>query len=212
MGLARILPRMTTRRWILASLAALLVLGGWVGWYVDSRWPWYHFATVVPGGLYRAGQPAPEDVALARERYGIKTLVNLRAERTPQLEAAREACRQQGVTFVDIPLREGQPPTQAQAEQLLALYDDPARRPLLFHCQYGSIRSAAVEALYRVEALGESAEQALDRVRTFGHDLERKYPQIPAWVRAYVPRRARGPAQPVPAAAPVPGTEPAATR
>jgi protein-tyrosine phosphatase len=95
--------------------------------------------------------------------------------------------------FVDLPIPEGQPPTQEQVDQLLALYADPAGRPLLFHCQYGSIRSAAVEALFRVETLGESAEQALERARSFGHDLERKYPAIPAWLRAYVPRRARAP-------------------
>jgi len=187
---------LTTRRgrWFLGALALLLLIGGGVGaWYVDTRWPWYHFRTIVPGQLYRAGQPSPQDVATAAERYGIKTLVNLRAERAPELEPERLAADQAGVLWVDLPIPEGRPPTEEQSAQLLALYDDPARRPLLFHCQYGSIRSAAVEALFRVEALGESAEQALEGARTFGHDLERKHPSIPAWLRAYVPRRARAP-------------------
>lgn len=187
----QLLPRTRRGRWT-ALLAVVLVLGGsWAWWYFDSRWPWYHFRTIIPGALYRAGQPDADDVATAAEDYGVKTLVNLRAERGPWLEIERVAAERLGLTWVDIPLPEGQPPAAEQIEQLLRLYDDPARRPILFHCEYGSVRSAAVEALYRVEVLGESAEQALARTRTFSQDLERKYPGIPAFVRAYVPRRAR---------------------
>ena len=187
------LPKTRRARWLLGGLVLLLIGGGVGAWYFDSRWPWYHFRTIVPGELYRSGQPTPDNVATAAERYGIKTLVNLRAERASELEPERLAAERAGMRWVDLPIPEGQPPTAEQAEQLLALYADPARKPLLFHCQYGSIRSAAVEALFRVETLGESAEQALERSRTFGHDLEAKYPAIPAWLRAYVPRRARAP-------------------
>lgn len=172
-------------------LAVVVIAGGVGAWYVDTRWPWYHFRTVIAGELYRAGQPSPANVVTAVERYGVKTIVNLRGERAPELEPERIATEQAGARWVDLPIPEGQPPTAEQAAELLALYDDPARRPLLFHCQYGSIRSAAIEALFRVEVLGESADEALARARTYGHDLEQKYPRIPEWLRAYVPRRAR---------------------
>ena len=76
---------------------------------------------------------------------------------------------------------------------LLSLYDDPARRPLLYHCQYGSIRSAAVEALFRMEALGETNAEALENSRTYGSDLTKKYPAIAEFIRTYVPRRLRRP-------------------
>jgi len=185
------LPKTRKGRWILVAITLLVAAGGVGAWYLDSRWPWYHFHTIVDGELYRAGQPSPEDVATAKRRYGVKTLVNLRAERAPELEPERIAAQRSGIQWVDLPIPEGQPPNAEQVAQLLALYDDPARRPILFHCQYGSIRSAAVEALYRIEVLGESSEEALDRTRTFGHDLEGKYPAIPAFLRSYVPRRAR---------------------
>lgn len=184
-------PR-TRRGWIVSSGLLLLVLGGGFGaWWYDRHYPWYHFRTIVPDALYRAGQPDAEDVRTAARRYGVRTIVNLRAEDGPWREEERRAAAEAGVRFVEVRLPEGAPPTPEQAEELLRLFDDPSARPLLFHCQYGSIRSAAVEALFRMEVLGEGNEEALERTRTYGHDLARKYPRIPAFVRDYVPRRDR---------------------
>jgi protein tyrosine phosphatase (PTP) superfamily phosphohydrolase (DUF442 family) len=185
------LPRTRRGRWTTLALVLVVLGGAWAWWYFDSRWPWYHFRTIIPGALYRAGQPDADDVATAAERYGVKTIVNLRAERGPFLETERAAAERLGLRWVDVPVPMGKPPSLEQVEQLLGIYDDPARRPLLFHCEYGSVRSAAVEALFRVEALGETAEQALERTRTFSQNLEKKYPEIPAFVRSYVPRRER---------------------
>jgi protein tyrosine/serine phosphatase len=183
------LPR-TRRGWILAGVVGAVValaVGGAI-WF-DRYYPWRHFRTVVPGAVYRAGQPTAENVRLAVDRYGIKTLVNLRAERGPWLEEERTAAEQAGIRFVDLPIPEGQPPTPEQVGTLLALHDDPARRPLLYHCQYGSIRSAGVEALFRMEVLGESNAQALENARTYGSDLAKRYPAIAEFIRTYVPRR-----------------------
>ena len=190
------LPRTRRGRLLLGVLTLVLLGGGFGAWWYDRHYPWYHFHTIVPGALFRAGQPDAGDVAKAAASYGVKTIVSLRAEQGPWTEEERRAAEAAGVRFVEVPLKEGTPPSLEQAEALLRLYDDPAARPLLFHCQYGSIRSAAVEALFRMELLGEDAEQALDGTRTYGHDLETKYPQIPQFIRAYVPRRARGGAPP----------------
>jgi protein tyrosine phosphatase (PTP) superfamily phosphohydrolase (DUF442 family) len=184
------LPR-TRRGWILGGVVvAVVALAAGGAIWVDRYYPWRHFRTVAPDAVYRAGQPTPKDVDLAVRRYGVKTLVNLRAERGPWLAEERRAAEQAGIRFVDLPIPEGQPPTPEQVTTLLGIYDDPARRPLLYHCQYGSIRSAAVEALFRMEVLGESNQEALDRSRTYGADLAKKYPAIVEFIRSYVPRRA----------------------
>lgn len=189
------LPRLLTRRGsLLLGLALLLVAGGVAGavWY-DRHHPWYHFRTVVPGVIYRAGQPDADDVATAVKDYGVKTIVSLREEQGPWHEVERAAARKAGIVFVNIPLPVGTPPTPDQVAQLLALYDDPARRPLLFHCEFGTVRSAAVEALFRMEVLHESNADAWEHTTTFGKDLQAKYPAIPAFVREYKPRASKKP-------------------
>jgi len=132
--------------------------------------------------------------------YGVKTIVSLRSavEQATGNWYAEEvrATAEAGATHVDVPLAWSTPPSLAQAEQLLAIFEDPARQPILFHCQYGTVRSAAVEGLYRMEALGESNDQALARVETWGHGLATAYPLIYSFIRDYVPRRARPPKNP----------------
>ena len=94
---------------------------------------------------------------------------------------------------MDVPLEVGTPPSHEQVRQLLAVFDDPASLPVLFHCTHGVTRSAGVEALYRREYLGESAQEALDHVSRQKPDLVAKYPRIAEFVRSYEPRT-RGPA------------------
>lgn len=186
-------PRPGSRRgWVLLGLVVALVAGG-VGagiWY-DRYYPWYHFRTVVPGAVYRAGQPDAGNIEKAVRSYGVKTVVNLREERGPWYEEEKAAAAKAGIVLVDVPLKVGTPPSPEQVAQLLAVYDDPARRPLLFHCEYGTVRSAAVEALFRMEVLRESNAEAWAHTTTFGKDLEAKYPQIPQFVRSYTPRAAK---------------------
>ena len=182
-------PRPRTRRaWLLIGLAALLLAGAAGAWWYDRHYPWYHFRTVVPDAVYRAGQPGPDDVATAARCYGVKTIINLREDRGPWYEAEKAAAAKAGIELVDVPLAEGTPPSPEQVATLLALYDDPARRPILFHCEYGTVRSAAVEALYRMEVLNESNEEAWDEADAFGKDLETKYPKLVEFVRTYRPR------------------------
>ncbi|HEX5050388.1 MAG TPA: hypothetical protein VFZ65_01320, partial [Planctomycetota bacterium] len=101
------------------------------------------------------------------------------------------ATAEQGATHVDVPLACSTPPSPAQIEQLLAIFDDPARLPVLVHCEFGSVRSAAVEGLFRMEEMGETNAEARARVETWGHDFAKKDPLIDAFLREYVPRRAR---------------------
>jgi protein tyrosine phosphatase (PTP) superfamily phosphohydrolase (DUF442 family) len=187
------------RRFLALGVAALILAGGVGGafWY-DRSWPWHHFRTVVAGRLYRAGQPSADNVRTAVADYGVRTIVNLRsvAERdgadwhAVEVRATHEA----GAVHVDVPISPSAPPSPAQVDQLLQIFGDPARAPVLVHCEAGSVRSAAVEGLYRIEVMGETNAEALARVERWGHDLAAKEPAIHAFLRDYVPKRARAPA------------------
>jgi uncharacterized protein (TIGR01244 family) len=175
-------------------LAAVLAAGGGAAFWYDRHWPWRHFRTVVAGRLYRAGQPTAADVRTAVNQYGVKTIINLRLEAERQngdwyAEEVR-ATAEAGAVHIDVPLACSTPPSPAQVERLLAIFEDPARQPVLIHCEFGSVRSAAVEGLYRIEEMGESNAQALARVERWGHDLARDDPLVYAFIRDYVPRRA----------------------
>lgn len=186
--------RLDARRgaWVLLAIFALAVCGG-AYWY-DRNWPWHHFRTVVAGQFYRAGQPTAADVQTAVRDYGVRTIVNLRHDdewQAPWYAEEVRATAEAGAVHVDVPLACSRPPSPMQVEQLLAIFADPARLPVLIHCEFGSVRSAAVEGLYRIEVLGESNAQALARVERWGHDLAKNEPLVHAFLRDYVPRRAR---------------------
>lgn len=192
------MPFLWPKARVLLILVALLAASGGAAFWYDRSWPWHHFRTVVAGRFYRAGQPSAADVRTAVRDYGVKTIVNLRLEAEQQngdwySEEVR-ATAEAGAVHVDVPLACSTPPSPGQVEQLLTIFEDPARQPVLIHCQFGSVRSAAVEGLYRIEMMGESNDQALARVEAWGHNFAKNDPLVHAFIRDYVPRRARSPA------------------
>ncbi|MDJ0521326.1 MAG: tyrosine-protein phosphatase [Planctomycetota bacterium] len=180
------------------ALGTAAVLGGiaYFAYWVDQSWPWQHFRSVEHGVFYRSAQLEEDELVRCIEGYRIKTVINLRSE----VERGRggdwyggekRAIARTGIRHVDVPLPEGHPPTPAQIEQLLAVMDDPASRPVLIHCEKGTIRSAAVEGLWRREYLGETGDEAYARVETWGRDLQADYPGIADFIRNYVSRAQR---------------------
>ena len=104
-------------------------------------------------------------------------------ERDAALERVEESAEESGEV--------GERVAVAKARELLRAMDDPERLPVLVHCYHGSIRSAALEGLYRREYMGETGPEANDRTTTWGHDLSVKYPEIYKFIEEYVPRRDR---------------------
>ncbi len=184
--------------WLHGLLGACVLLGllAYGAYWVDQSWPWQHFRTVENGVFYRSAQLGEDDLVDCIEGYRIKTVINLRSA----IERARggdwyaqemRAIGRTGIRHVDVPLPEGLPPTPEQVTRLLAVMDDPASRPVLIHCEKGTIRSAAVEGLFRREYLHESGAEAFARIETWGRDLEADYPGIAAFIKQYVARRRR---------------------
>lgn len=186
-------PKSRRTRWLLAIVFLSAATVGGAAWF-DRNWPWHHFHTVVAGKFYRAGQPSAANIRTAVRDYGVKTIVNLRAENEwqgPWYDAEVAATVAAGATHVDVPLACSTPPSPAQIDQLLKIFEDPDRAPVLIHCEFGSVRSAAVEGLYRMEILGETNGEAAARVERWGHDFAKTDPLIESFLREYVPRRAR---------------------
>jgi protein tyrosine/serine phosphatase len=58
--------------------------------------------------------------------------------------------------------------------EFLAVVTDPARQPVLVHCEMGVIRTGALVAAYQVLVEGLDSRLALQQMPLFGHHLDKR--------------------------------------
>jgi len=149
---------------------------------------------VVPGVLYRSGQLSRSGLEEAIQRYGIRTVINLRDEEPdPKLDGIRQSrlCQELGAKYihiqVDMPrlelLQKGETP-QAMAK-FLRIMRDPRNHPVLLHCQAGLHRTGVLTAVYRMELQGWTVSEAKHELRENGYGDWRCNVSSPAF-RSYV--------------------------
>ena len=177
----------------IAIVAAATAATTGVYYYQRTRYP-RKFEEVVPGRLYRGGQPTPAQLERIVREKGIRTLVNLRREERwqndPNCVFEREFAEKQGLKFVGLPLT--WPPSEEQVRQALGILDDERNWPVLVHCSAGIERSGMLVAIYRIERQGWTSQRALDEMLSKGvpRTSERSGDPVEyvAYLRAYVPR------------------------
>jgi len=104
----------------------------------------------IDADAYRSAQPTPWQIKKMPQRYGIKTIVNLRGERnnSPLQRLEQQACDEAGiqlVNFDEIFSRDIPRPEELQnIKKMLETIEYPA----LFHCTSGSDRAGLVSTLY----------------------------------------------------------------
>ena len=170
-------------RW--ALIGALVVILG-VAPVVCFRASYAHakrLREVVPGRFYRSGQLTAEGLAEVKERFGIKTVLNVQDD-YPDPDVARsfwdwrtvkehELCERLGMRYVviapDLVPRHLVPEHRPAAiDQFLALMDDEANYPVLIHCRAGLHRTGVLTAVYRMEYQGWSPAAAFRELKAHG--------------------------------------------
>lgn len=151
----------------LTVCAALLALGA----YLLAIQATGNFYAVVPGELYRSNQPTAARVADYAQRYGIKTIVNLRGngEDAAWYKDEVSAATTLGIEHIDFRMSAWKELSPDQSQKLVALLRD-APKPILIHCKSGSDRTGLASALYLYQitkANEDTAERQLS-IR-FGH-------------------------------------------
>jgi uncharacterized protein (TIGR01244 family) len=133
------------------------------------RLAWTNFAAVVPGRLYRSNHPTPGRLARLTERYGLRTVINLRGEARNGSDAlSRQAARRLGLTFIDLPLESRGVPQRARILRLMEIYGAMAE-PALIHCKSGADRTGLAAGIFLL-AEGRPVEEALAQLSLrFGH-------------------------------------------
>jgi protein tyrosine/serine phosphatase len=109
-----------------------------------------NFHTVLPGAVYRSGQPSPARLERLVRELGIRTVVNLRGccPEQPWYRAQCEVVNRLGIGQEDLGFSAGRLPSTQTMRQLIEVLDR-AEYPILLHCHQGADRTgmAAVAAV-----------------------------------------------------------------
>lgn len=123
----------------------------------------YHanFHTIVHGEAYRSSQMSANELTHVIQKYGIKSVLNLRGENLTsdwhQTEIATSA--KLNVVHYDRSLGSGTPLTLEQMDDIVTLLRQ-APKPVLIHCYGGADRAGLVSALYCFAIEGQKPEEA----------------------------------------------------
>lgn len=169
--------RLIRRKALLACSAGMILVvtvGLGAYWYHD--WPVHHFAIVEKGVLYRSGQPDEAGWKCLRDRYGIRTVIDLREEKPnePWAVLERTFCAENGIRQIRLPVG-GDRLTDQELRTIVETISDPQCQPVLIHCEAGSSRTGIAVAAYRVVAQGWSYEVALAESQEFKKKMEPGY-------------------------------------
>jgi len=165
------------KRWLgLMALLFALVLTGFLVDFVYEK----NFSVVVPGKLYRSGQPRESQLDQWIEKYRLKGIINLRNTLNTYEE---ELARTHGVKIYNIPFsaRTGLGDTRWQT--IREIMTDEKNLPLLVHCRSGADRTGLVVAMYRIEVQGWPMEKAM-REMCFNYHIPSQYPILQQEIRA----------------------------
>ena len=133
------------------------------------RLAWTNFGTVIPGKLYRGNHPTPARLRRLHDRYGLRTLINLRGKRDCGSDAlSRDAAARLGMAHVDMAFESRGAP---QRDRVLRFYDlyQTITFPALMHCKSGADRTGLAGGLALLFEGGTAADALGQLSMRFGH-------------------------------------------
>lgn len=158
------------------SLAVVFVTAGLL--LYGRHKAYYHFKVVVPGEIYRSGTLGSVGLFLIKRKYKIRTIINLRKEEEARVgdwyEKETLFCKQNNMDLVNIPMGFDTPPDEVQIRAFLDIVMEPARHPVLIHCEAGVIRTGMMVAVFLKQRFGTSNEEIIQKLPLFGHHWDTK--------------------------------------
>lgn len=113
--------------------------------------------------IIRSPQPDQDDLETLHQRFGVRTVLNLRGQKPGSwwYEDEREGVERIGAKWVHMAVDSARRPSSEMVKEFFELVEEPANWPILLHCQGGIHRSGLMTALYRMQYQGWSAEDAI---------------------------------------------------
>lgn len=152
---------------LLAGIAALLIgVGGFYGYLQVT----HNFHEVEHGQYYRSAQLSPEQLAVAIEQHGIRSVLNLRGNNrgTPWYDQEVGVTTARQVTQLDYAISARKAVTLQQIAEIQALIEQ-APKPLLVHCWDGADRTGLITAVYRLTHGSDVATAGQELSLRYGH-------------------------------------------
>ena len=116
---------------------------------VWQYFPGHNFRAVEQGAFYGSRQMSGAALSAAMEKYGIRTVVNLRGMNSgsPWYDEEVAVCARAGVSHADFGWSRGSLPPPESLSQYVELLEK-APKPFLAHCEGGTHRTGAAAAVY----------------------------------------------------------------
>lgn len=124
-----------------------------------------NFHTVESEKLYRSMQLSPKNLEDYIKKYGIKSVINLRGEQPDQSWWIDEknVCEQNNVAYFNLLMAAENFSRKEDLQRLLEIYD-AAPTPMLIHCLAGTDRTGEAAALWCIEKMGMSNQEAMEQM------------------------------------------------
>ena len=133
-----------------------------------------NFGTVVPGKIYRSGQPSETQLGKWIQEYGFKSILSMRFG-VPDYE--KELAERHGIKIYHVPFSATKGLGEGQWKTIRPILTDESNLPILVHCHGGGDRSGIVTVFYRVEVQGWPLEKALREMNRYYH-VSLRYPAL----------------------------------
>jgi len=130
----------------------------------------------VSDSLYRSAQPTSEGIRNLK-KMGIETIINLRS-----FHSDRKEIGDTGLAYEHLYMKAWHP-EEKEAVRFLQIVTDPARTPVLVHCQHGADRTGTMCAIYRIAVQGWSKEEALQEMTKGGFGYHKVWINLPDWLQ-----------------------------
>lgn len=137
-----------------------------LGWALGEQEHVYNFGSVVPGKIFRSGEPDARFLEYAKRHYGIRHIVTLNGDPPDDDPAVRDM----DITIETHDWDKDDLPTREEFQQIVYGLDDKA--PVLVHCTSGKDRTGYLMAGYRFLQQGWPMQEALDEMLEYGHNPE----------------------------------------
>lgn len=127
-----------------------------------------NFHEVDPGKFYRSAQLTADELTEVVKQYGIKTVINLRGEQVKKdwYQWEKGALDPLGVKLYSLDYRTEYVPHKAELVKYLDILEK-AERPILVHCRQGTDRTGEASAIYKMEYMGASKQEALNQLSLY---------------------------------------------